>query len=421
MSMQVSGLRAVDVHAGLRASRPGYLGGRGADLGLRSGLALDPILSRRMRALEEVVSWVATWCRRALRAWFLRAIAHAQVPLTHEGIGWLSPWRSVIYVRDLLVASGILPQVDRFLFLFEQWLPVWLEEVPDPEHRKISQRYATWHTLRRLRAVAKTEPIGHYRHQLARKQLRVAASFPRRPYPARDRPLGVHPSPTLTLVRARHAIAHDGAASVPALGDQGQKHVQADTPSDTASAAPTPIGPLQRLELIRRIQAGDGMDLTEGVIALLVLLYAQPLPKITRLTVDDITVDDGQMLIRLSDPPAPVPPPFDQIISQYLAARPNLTTCDQSGQPMAVPGRRAGQPLHPTTMRLRFNNLGIPDLSGRSRVLREMLLHAPPSVVASMLGYTPNRAGAIAAEAGATWKHYAPGDHTRTRRPNKRR
>jgi hypothetical protein len=47
-----------------------------------------------------------------------------------------------------------------------------------------------------------------------------------------------------------------------------------------------------------------------------------------------------------------------------------------------------------------------------------MLLQAPPAVVAGMLGYTAGKAEAIAAEAGATWKHYAAGDHTRARTPS---
>jgi hypothetical protein len=46
-----------------------------------------------------------------------------------------------------------------------------------PEHGKILHRYATWHTLRRLRAAAATGPIGHYRDQIARRNLRVTAKF----------------------------------------------------------------------------------------------------------------------------------------------------------------------------------------------------------------------------------------------------
>lgn len=71
------------------------------------------------------------------------------------------------------------------------------------------------------------------------------------------------------------------------------------------------------------------------------------------------------------------------------------------------PGRHAGQPLHPTSMRLRLSAIGIPNLPGRSRALREMLLQAPPAVVAGMLGYTAGKA-----EAGATYKRYAAGART---------
>ena len=143
------------------------------------------------------------------------------------------------------------------------------------------------------------------------------------------------------------------------------------------------------------------------------MLYAQPLTRITRLTIDDITTADGQMLIRLGEPSAPVPAPFDQIISDYLATRPNLTTATNRGSRWLFPGRRAGQPMHPTTIRSRLQRLGIPNLNGRSRALREMLLQAPPAVVAGMLGYAAGRAEVIAAEAGATWQYYAAGDHSR--------
>lgn len=159
------------------------------------------------------------------------------------------------------------------------------------------------------------------------------------------------------------------------------------------------------------------MDLTERVAALLILLYAQPLTKVANLTIDDITNVDGQMLIRLGDPHAPVPPPFDTLIGQYLAERPNLTTATNPNSRWLFPGRRAVQPLHPTTFRLRLQTLGIPNLTGRSRALHAMLLQAPPSVVAGMLGYSADKAEAIAAETGATWKRYAAGDHSRTRTP----
>jgi hypothetical protein len=46
-----------------------------------------------------------------------------------------------------------------------------------------------------------------------------------------------------------------------------------------------------------------------------------------------------------------------------------------------------------------------------------MLLQAPPPVVAGMLGYSSEKAEPIAAESGATWKHYASGSRRRVRHP----
>lgn len=346
----------------------------------------------------------------------LRAIAHGEVPLTHQGIATLSPWRSVIHVRDLLVTSGILPPVDRFLFLFEQWLPGWLEQIPDPEHRKILHRYANWHLLRQLRATAATAPIGHYRHQDARHRLRVAAAF--LTY------LDVHNNTLAECGQADldrwHALAISSHKQSLrpflhwAIKARRMPKLQL---SSIQASVPAPISHPQRMRLIQRIHAGDGMDLTERLVALLILLYAQSLSRITRLTIDDITLEDDQMLIRLGDPPAPVPAPFDDIITQYLAARPNLTTATNRDSRWLFPGRRAGQPLHPTSLRRRLNMLEIPNLNSRSRALRELVRHAPPSVVAGMLGYAIPHTEALAAEAGATWKHYAAGDHSRTRVP----
>ena len=78
----------------------------------------------------------------------LRALALGQVPLTHDGLSTLQPWRCVIYIRDLLVGCGVLAPVDRYLFLFEKWLPGWMQTIEDANHHKILQRFATWHVLR---------------------------------------------------------------------------------------------------------------------------------------------------------------------------------------------------------------------------------------------------------------------------------
>jgi hypothetical protein len=312
----------------------------------------------------------------------LTALAHGQVGLTHDEIAALQPWRSAIYVRDLLVTVGVLPPVDRELFLFQQWLPRWLATIRDDEHRRLLTRYATWHVLRQLRATARHKPIGHYRHQSARYRLRLSAAF-LTDLDGQD--LSLHTCTQATIdTWFAHATAHQRGALRGFLAwsirTQLMPRLQLPRPLETP---PSPISHRQRLELIRRVYDGTEMDLTERVIALLILLYAQPLTRIVRLTIDDITVDDDtadtgssptivgtpsepRMAIRLGDPPAPIPAPFDRLIGQYVAARPNLTTATNPESRWLFPGR-AGQPLHPTSIRLRLQRLGIPNLNSRSR------------------------------------------------------
>jgi len=101
-----------------------------------------------------------TWIGKLHVQQILWALARGEVPLAHEGLGTLSPWRSVAHVRDLLMYSGVLPGRDRHLLLFERRLPEWLDTVEDPAHRQLQHRFATWHLLRRLRATATKQPLG---------------------------------------------------------------------------------------------------------------------------------------------------------------------------------------------------------------------------------------------------------------------
>ena len=58
-------------------------------------------------------------------------------PNPHEGLGKLSPWRSVAHMRDLLMHHGVLPKIDRHVLMFEQWLGGHLAAIDDPEQRRL--------------------------------------------------------------------------------------------------------------------------------------------------------------------------------------------------------------------------------------------------------------------------------------------
>lgn len=81
-----------------------------------------------------------------------------------------------------------------------------------------------------------------------------------------------------------------------------------DLPDQRGPAAP-PLPEQQRLALLGQVLTEDTAPLRTRVAASLVLLYAQPVSRIVRLTTDDVINDAGQVLIRLGHPPLPVPEP----------------------------------------------------------------------------------------------------------------
>lgn len=288
------------------------------------------------------------------------------------------------------------------------------EHHPDPDHRQILRQFATWHVLRHLRTTAAHTPIGPHRNVNARTVLRRAATF-LTDLAARGAGLADCTQADLDCWYATASRTEQDQLR-PFLTWAIRRRVTGRLrlpPVQRAPATPM-ISQTQRLALIRQLHDDHNIPLHDRVVGLLIVLYAQPLIKIARLTVADIEIDNGDVWLRLgAGEPVPIIPPFSDLLLDHIATRSNRTTATNLGSTLLFPGRRAGQPIHPGSLRLRLLRLGIPNLNGRTRAIRDLLMHAPPAVIARMLGYHPNAAETIAAQAGATWKRYAPGDHTR--------
>jgi hypothetical protein len=87
------------------------------------------------------------------------------------------------------------------------------------------------------------------------------------------------------------------------------------------------------------------------------------LTRILRLTVDDVPQQDGEVSIRLGDPPIPVPEPFAGLLLEHVGHRLNLTTATNTDARWLFPARRGGQPMTPDTIARRLRQHGIPHLA----------------------------------------------------------
>ncbi|WP_128382034.1 hypothetical protein [Streptomyces cavernae] len=353
-----------------------------------------------------------TWTSKLHVQRNLRALARGEVPLTHAGLSQLTPWRSVTYLRDLLVQAGVLPPADRQLLLFQRWLGEKLPAVSDAEHQRLLELFATWHVQRRLNILVGRGPLTGKQMQQARNEIHLATAFlihlaerGRTLADCTQADVDTWYAGGYTARRLTHAFLRWAMRS---------KHMPKVTVPHRSTSNPAPLAQHQRLALLRQLVNREDVPLQDRVAAVLVLLYAQPLTRIARLGTDDVQHGNGEVLVRLGDPPSPVPAPFAGMLLDYLQGqRPNTMTATNSDTRWLFPGRRAGQPMTPATLELRLRHLGFPTQRGRTAAIRHLVLQAPAPVVARMLGYHDDTTAQLAAEAGGTWRHYAPGNHSR--------
>jgi len=342
----------------------------------------------------------------------LAGLATGQIELTHQALAELPNWRTVAYLRDLLVSCGVLPAVDRQILHFETWLHHRLAGLDGQPDTTILRQYALWHQLARMRRHARAGPLPASTAKSAMAQFNTAARLSAWLLHDRGHTLA---RATQADVDAWHAAARPSARQsahtfLAWAMKAGHMPRRALPPLRPSHGGPV-LSAAGRLDLLRRALTDDQAPLRTRAGACLLLLFAQPVTRIVRLTIDDIIRQDGQLLLRAGNPPAPVPEPFATLLAQLAASRQNTDTATNPSSRWLFPGRRAGQPLHADTLWTALRQFGIPATAARTAALRQLVLQAPAPVIAQALGYSHLAAHRHAAQAGGSWARYAPGDH----------
>lgn len=364
-----------------------------------------------------ILSWLYTRKGKTESAeTLMRALGRGDIALTHEAFHTMRPWRAAAHLRELLMACGVLPRIDKQICLLERWLIDHLDTIEDPDHRQLIERFATWEVLPRLRTRAERKPITPASRKLAGEQITQATEF-----------LGWLAAGQCTLrtcdqadidtwhaEHAEHWCKRLRRFLIWAMASKLSRGLRLPAPA-TAHAAPMPQS--ERIALLGQLLAGHELPLRSRTAAVIVLLYAQRVSRIVRLTVEDVIPDGNQVLLRLGEPPSPVPAPFARLLLAWINERDNMNTATNPGSRWLFPGRRAGQPMHPESLARLINKLGVPTRTSRTAAIRQHLLEMPAPVVADALSYHPVTTSKIASHAGTTWSRYAPGDHSQPQTP----
>ena len=353
------------------------------------------------------LNWLGTPHIRDL----LTHLASGKLPLTHEALdAWPRP-RAVPYLRELLVDCGVLPPADRQLRDFQAWLDRRLDNLDGHPHLRLLRQFGQWHQLPAMRARAAAGPLRATASQYARSRFTQAETFL-----SWAAGLGVRPSAlTQAHIDAYYVshLAHQRLGVRAFLiwaASHGHIPARLDIPRQPPSAGQA-ITQKRRLDLLRRFAAGTAIPVRPRAAACLMLLYAQPLSRILRLTADNLTRDgDGQTWLNLGDPPSPVPAPFDALLHQLAATRHDHVPANHAST-WLFPGRHAGQPADYRSMAGQLRDLGLPLRTARISALRQLVLQVPAPVIADALGFHYTTTTRQHVNAGGPWSHYAGGDH----------
>jgi hypothetical protein len=336
----------------------------------------------------------------------LRELGRGEIELTHAAFHTLQPWRAAAHLQELLMASGVLPVLDKQLCAFERWLITHLATITNPDHAQLIRRFATWDVQPKLRSRAERKPLTVAGRRGFSDQVNHATQF-----------LG-------WLAERDRTLASCGQAEIDAWHVEHRAHARTSLRAfllwcmtnkltrrfrlPTAVTGPaTPLPQHERVELIGRLLTEHDQPLRSRVAAAIVLLYAQPLSRVVRLTTDDVIRDDDQVLLRLGEPPSPVPAPVAELLLTWIGQRTNMDTATNRDSRWLFPGRRAGQPLHPETLGAQVKALGVPTVAARVGTIHQHVLEMPAPVVAEALGYHHVTTTRVAARVTATWSRYA--------------
>jgi len=175
-----------------------------------------------------------------------------------------------------------------------------------------------------------------------------------------------------------------------------------------------PLSENERLDALGWLLTDPEIPIPLRVAGVIVLLYAQPLTRIVRLTVDDVLRDGDAVLLRLGEPASPVPAAFDSLLLEHIAHRENMDTAINQASRWLFPCRRAGQPFRPDHLSALLREIGVPAAAARGSAIRQQFLELPAPVVADALGDHDKTTSRLLKETGGTWSRYAAGDHSRS-------
>lgn len=379
------------------------------DLRARPRPELEPLLDA-LASVDQPRS-VLLWLQRSEGAVILAQLAAGEIELSHDGLDTLGRSKPADHVRGLLIASGLVPDIE----IHVERLGPWLEELlvgAAPAHAKLVRPFATWHLFRRVRFRADHGRFTENGAKWARLRVRQALVFLEW--------LDQHGVQLEDLTQSHVDLWLAGGPTTRYVindflrwaGNRRLVH-GVEVPQRHALSPVVALDDDERWDQVERLLQGNRIDLGVRVAGLLAVLFGQHLSRIVRLRRSAVTRDDQQVSVRLGADDLVLPPRLDVLMSELTNRRGHAAV---STDAWLFAGGTPGRPITAEQMRNRLAELGIVLRPSRQAALLQIASELPAPVLADLLGLHPNTAVEWVRVAQADWSAYAASGPTGGRR-----
>ena len=349
---------------------------------------------------------ILTWLHRSPGAALLRRLASGELELSHTALDQLEQTPALRHLRQMLVATGALPESDPHVAALERFVAAAADALTDADDARLLRSYGTWQVLARLRRRRGGPTPSTVKN--AHSTFGYAAGFLR----------WLHDQGLTLAACGQHHLDRWLAEGPPARRrvrylllwaiERGITNVE--PPTDAARTAPLADGGESRWADARRLLHDDALDPADRVVGGLVVLYAQPLTRIAALRLEDRHEIDHAMHLSFGKDLVFMPDPLGTFLRELPWRRQVGPSGHVAGADQWLfPGRQAGRHQHPEYLASRLRAIGISPRAVRSQALVQLGAAVPAKVLADLLNLHPNTAVRWIKVAGGDWTAYAAG------------
>ncbi|MGI5445754.1 XRE family transcriptional regulator [Streptomyces sp. CA-243310] len=364
-------------------------------------------LAQQLGAAQEPWS-VLVWIRRSDSARMLAGLAAQHREISHDLLDGLPQDWSTLYIRELLVAAGVLPHRQEYYARLRLWARDALADLP-PHQARLIRPFAEWSVLRDARRRADKGPYNAGAAQVDRSDIRTAIKF-----------LTWLDENTITLADLRqenldlwmttHPTQRRSAAAFIRWAVARRLTGKVVIPGKKYSFPSRFLASDELDQQLRRCLNDESLPLEARIIGSLTSLYALATTRIVQLTTDRFSRDDEHAYLTLDRNPVLVPPRLAVLIERQIASpscRTSVLQQPHDGTPgFLFPGRPPSRPRSPATVNSYMRRHGLPGIGARNTALMEAISELPPIVVSDLFGIHPSTTYAWAQYAQNSWADY---------------